>query len=64
MDETEKVLVPTTDMFAKEGHTDMVDEKMKTKPNVVKEPITPPISEKNNIETVKKQINHKHSIKQ
>ena len=32
----------------------MVDKKSKTKPNVVKEAITPPILEKNKIDTVNK----------
>ena len=46
LDETEKALVTTTDTFVKEGKTGMVDKKSKTKPNVVKESITPPNSEK------------------
>ena len=41
-------------MVFKEGNTDMVDKKSKTKHNVVKEAITPPISEKNKIGTFNK----------
>ena len=41
--ETKKALVTTTDTVVKEGKNDMVDKKMKIKPNVVKEAITPPI---------------------
>ena len=58
LDETEKALVTNTDTVVKEGNNDMG-----TKPNEVKEAITPLIA-KNNIDTVKKQINHKHPIKQ
>ena len=47
-------MVTNTDMAVKEGNTDMVDKKWRTEPNVVKEAITPPISEKRNIDTVKK----------
>ena len=64
MDETENLLVNTTDTVVKEGNTYMVDKKGRTKPNVVKESITPTISEKKNIDTEKKQTNHKHPIKQ
>ena len=49
-----KALVTTTDIFSKEGNSDMVHRKIKTKPNLVKKAITPPISAKNNIETVNK----------
>ena len=35
-DYTKKALVITTDTVVKEGNTDMVDRKRKTKPNVVK----------------------------
>ena len=38
--------------------------KCKTKANLVKESITTPISSKKKIDTVKKQINHKHPMKQ
>ena len=48
LDETENSLVTTTDTAVKEGNTDMG-----TKPNLVKEAITPPIA-KNNIDTVNK----------
>ena len=54
LDNTKKALVTTTDKVVKEGNTDMVDKKIKTKPNVVKEYITSPISEKNKIDTVNK----------
>ena len=54
LDDTKKTLVITTDTIFKEGNTDMVDKKSKTKHNVVKEAITPPISEKNKIDTVNK----------
>ena len=46
MDDAKKALVPTADMVFKEVNTDMVDKKRKSKPNLVKEAITPPISEK------------------
>ena len=45
-DETKKALVTTNGMVVKEGNTDMG-----TKPNVVKEAITPTVS-KNKIHTV------------
>ena len=45
MDDTKKALVFTNDTVGKGENTDMLDKKMKTKPNVVKEAITPPISE-------------------
>ena len=48
LDETEKALVNTTNKVFKEGNDDMG-----TKPNMVKEDITPPIAEKN-IDTVNK----------
>ena len=57
LDETKKALVTTTNMIFREGNTDMG-----IKHNVVNEAITPPTSKKN-INTVKKQINHKHPIK-
>ena len=44
LDDNKKALVTTTDKVVKEGDTDMVDEKRITKPNVVKEAITFPIS--------------------
>ena len=47
LDETEKAFVTTTDTITKKENTDMG-----TKPNVVKEDITLPISN-NNIDTVK-----------
>ena len=40
MDYTKKSLVNTTDKVIKEGTTDMVDKKIKTKNNVVEEAIT------------------------
>ena len=46
LNDTKKALVATTDMFSKEGNTDMVDKNSKTKPNLVKEAITSSISEK------------------
>ena len=42
MDETKKALVTTNDTIVKGGNTDTG-----TKPNVVKEAITPPIAKKN-----------------
>ena len=54
LDDTKKSFVATTGMFFKEGNNKMVDKKSKTKPNVVKEAITPPISVKKEIDTVKK----------
>ena len=57
LDETKKALVTTTDIVVKEGNADMG-----TKPNVVKESITPPIAKKN-IGKVNKNRNHKHPIK-
>ena len=47
-------MVTTTYKVFKEGTTDMVDKNIKTKPNVVEEAITPPISEKNKIDKVNK----------
>ena len=44
LDNIEMVLVNINDRDIKEGNTDMVDKTMKTKPNVVKEAITTPIS--------------------
>ena len=54
LDETEKSLVTTTDTVVKEGNTDMLEEKRKSKTNVVKESITHPISVKKKIDTVNK----------
>ena len=54
MDDTKNALVYTTDTVVKEGNTDTVDKKRKTRPNVVKEYITPPISEKRKIDTFNK----------
>ena len=51
--DTEKALITTTDTVVKEGNTDMIYKKG-GKTNVVKESTTPPISAKNNIDTVKK----------
>ena len=48
LDETKNVLVTTTNPVVKEGNTDMV-----TKPNVVKEAITP-LTTKKTIDTVNK----------
>ena len=50
-------------MFVKEGNTDMVDKDGKSKQNVVKEAITPPIA-RDNIDTVKKKRKKKHPIRQ
>ena len=41
----------------------MVDNEWGSKQNIVEESIIPLISAKNKIDTVKKQINHKHPIK-
>ena len=54
MDDTKKALVTTTDTVVKEVNTDMVEEKSKTKPNVVKESITPHISSKKKIDKINK----------
>ena len=53
LDDTKTALVTTTDMVVKEGNTDMCDKK-RGKKNVVKETITPPITEKKDIDTVNK----------
>ena len=52
LDDAEKALSPTTDTVVKEGNTDMVDKKV-GKTNVVKESITPTISERK-IDTINK----------
>ena len=44
LDYTKKSLVTTPDTVVREENNDMVYKKRKTKPNVVKEAITPPIS--------------------
>ena len=62
-DNTKKALVTTTDTVVKEENSDMAYKKKKTEFNVLKEAITPPISENNKIDTVKKQRNHNHPIK-
>ena len=54
MDDTKKALVTNTDKIVKEVNNDMVDKKIKTRTNLVKEAITPPISEKKNIDTINK----------
>ena len=54
LDDTKKSLVATIDTVVREGTTDMIDKKSKTKPNVVEESITPRISEKIYIDTVNK----------
>ena len=54
MDDNKKELVFTTDTVVKEGNTHMLDKKRKTKPNVVKEAITPPNLAKKKIDTVNK----------
>ena len=54
---TKRLLVTTTDTVIKGGNTDMVDKKRKTKPNLVKEYVTPPFSAKKKIDTVNK-IDH------
>ena len=54
LDDTKKELITTTDTFVKEGNTDMVDKKIKAKPNVVKKAITPPISKKIKLRQLKK----------
>ena len=51
-------------MVVKEVNTEMGDKESKTKPNVVKESITPPISGKRRLTQSTKQINNKHPIKQ
>ena len=53
-DNTENALVTTTDTVVKERNTDMVDNKRKIEPNVVKKDITPTIPGKNNTDTVNK----------
>ena len=54
MDDTKQALVTTSDTVAKEGNTDMVDKEGKTEQNFMEEAITPPISDKNKIDTVRK----------
>ena len=54
LDDTKKSFVATTGMFFKEGNNNMVDKKSKTKPNLVKEDITLPISSKKKIDAVNK----------
>ena len=54
MDDTKKALFTTTDRVVKEVNSDMAGKKRKTKSNVVKEAITPPIPEKKKIDTVNK----------
>ena len=54
MDYTKEELVTTTYNVFKEGNTDMFDKYGKSKQNFVKEAITPPISEKKEIDTVNK----------
>ena len=54
MDYIKNPLVTTIDTVEKEVTTDTVDKKRKTKPNVVEEAITYPISEKKKIDTVNK----------
>ena len=44
LDDNKKALVATTGTVVKEGNTDMVDKEGKSKPYVVEESITPPIS--------------------
>ena len=63
-DDTKKSLFFTTEMVVKKGNTDIFDRKRKTNPNVVKEGITPPISEKRRLTQSTKHRNHKHPIKQ
>ena len=54
VDNTKKALVNTTDTVFKEGNTDTVEKKCRTKPNVVKESISPPIASKEKIGRVNK----------
>ena len=54
LDDIKKTLVTTIDTVVKEGTTDTVNKKRKTKPNVVWKAITYLISEKNKIDTVNK----------
>ena len=49
LDGTKKALFSTSDTVFKVGNTDMAEKKGKIKPDVVKEAITPTISEKKNI---------------
>ena len=52
--DTKKALVTTTDTVVKEWNTEMVNKRIKSKPNVVKESITRPISEKKKIDRADK----------
>ena len=52
LDDIKQALVTTTDTVVKKGKTDMIERKKGNKPNVVKEAITPPISERKNIDKV------------
>ena len=63
MDDTKKALVFNTYTVVIEGNTEMVDKKMRTKTNVVKEYITLPISAKKNIYTVNKTDKSRESNK-
>ena len=63
LDDTKKSFVFTTETVDKEWNTDMVD-KNGEKPCVVKEDITPLISEKIRLTQSTEQRNHKHTIKQ
>ena len=56
LDETKNVLVTTTNPVVKEGNTDM-----ETKPNVVKEAITPLTTKRRLTQSTRKR-NHKHPI--
>ena len=51
-DDTKQALVTTTDTVVKKENTDMFDKEGKSKQNVVREAITTPISEKNEIENI------------
>ena len=64
LDDTKQELVTITDVVVKEVNTYMVDKEGKSKPNVVKESITPPISDKRRLTQSTEQRNHKHPIKQ
>ena len=60
LDDIKNPLVTTIDTVYKDGTIDRVDKGRKSKPNVVEEAITSPISEKKKIDTFNKKRNHKH----
>ena len=54
LDDTKQALVTTIDTVVKERNTEIFEKEGKSKQHFVEEAITPPISAKNKIDTVKK----------